>query len=243
MVQHLTGAGTVAAGWPAGGLVVPTVVGSPHPHITADGVGGAIVAWEDLYGRARALRVAPDGPVAAVLSLVSAEAEPDRVRLTWFAAEAVPPLATVERRTPSGDWQPVAEIRPDGSGRLGYEDRSVTPGGRYGYRLAYRDGGDLRHTDEAWVDVPALRFALRGLTPNPSLGEVVVAFWLASGEPATLEVFDLRGRLVESREVGGLGPGAHDLRLGERGRLAAGVYALRLRQGEQIATARAVVLR
>ena len=71
----------------------------------------------------------------------------------------------------------------------------------------------------------------------------MVAFSLGSGEPATLELYDLRGRLVQSREVGALGAGSHDVRLGERGRLRAGIYAIRLRQGEHVAVARAVIVR
>lgn len=243
MIQHLTDAGTVAPGWPAGGRVIPTVVGSPVPRITADGAGGAIVAWEDTEGRVRALRLAPDGPVPVAVSLVSAEAEPGLVRLTWFGAGTAALLATVERRALTSEWESLAEIVLDGTGRLTYEDRSVAPGLRYGYRLAYRDGDELAHTEESWVTVPALRFALRGLTPNPSAGDPVVSFSLASHAPATLELFDLHGRLVLSHEAGAPGPGAHSIRLEGRGRLSAGVYSVRLRQGPSVATARAIIVR
>lgn len=238
MLRHVTAAGSLAAG-----LVVPSQVVNAIPHIVADGEGGAIITWADIFGRARALRVAPDGPTAVDLSLVSAEAEINRVRLRWFVAGAVLLMATVERRTPTDDWRRLADVAPDGTGRLEYEDPSVAPGARYGYRLAYRDAGALAYTNEAWVEVPALRFALRGLTPNPSHGDPLVSFSLANAGPATLELFDLRGRLLLAREVEGLGAGAHTLRMSEGIRLPAGVYALRLRQGSKVATARAVVIR
>jgi hypothetical protein len=48
---------------------------------------------------------------------------------------------------------------------------------------------------------------------------------------------------VFTREVGTLGAGAHRVPIGEHGRLRAGIYAIRLRQGELMATARAVVIR
>src|SRR5207249_5438742 len=177
------------------------------------------------------------------LSLASASFESGHVRLRWYGSGMASLVGEVERRTEASDWEPLASVTADGTGWLVYEDRAVTPGTRYGYRLAYRMGSDLRYTDEAWVEVPALQFALRGLTPNPSAGDPVVAFSLASGGPATLEMFDLSGRLVLSREVGSLGAGNQSIRLTGSGRLAAGVYAVRLRQGLKIATVRAVVTR
>jgi hypothetical protein len=243
LIHHLTGAGSLAPGWPVGGLVVPSHVVNAIPHIVGDGMGGAIVAWTDYDERARALRIAADGPVVVGVSLVSAEAEPGRVRLTWFASDAASLVATVERRTSADDWQQMAEIIPDGTGRLEYEDRSVAPGARYDYRLAYRDGDALTYTTETWVEVPKLAFVLRGLTPNPCLGDGVVAFSLPSGEPATLELFDLTGRLVLTREVGSLGAGTHRLSIGTVGHMPTGVYSIRLVQGAHRALARGVVLR
>ena len=119
----------------------------------------------------------------------------------------------------------------------------LAPGTRYAYRLAYPDAGTTAYTPETWVTVPAPRFALRGLTPNPSAGDPIVAFSLASSEPAALELFDIHGRLVFSREVGSLGPGTQSARIEARGRLAAGVYTVRLRQGLQVASTRAVIIR
>src|SRR5439155_7210682 len=209
-VQHLTGEGSLFPGWPANGRFIPTVIQSQNPRLVADGVGGAIVAWDDVSEHVRALRIALDGPVATDLSLASAS----------FGMASL--VAEVERRTEASDWESLASVIADGTGWLVYEDRAISPSMRYGYRLAYRLGGDLLHTDEAWVEIPALQFALRGLTPNPSAGDPVVAFSLGSGEPATLELYDLRGRLVQSREVGALGAGSHEVRFSERGRLPAG---------------------
>src|SRR5262249_31819362 len=46
--QRIDAAGSVATGWPAGGLAVCADPGSQYePAILADGVGGAYVAWED----------------------------------------------------------------------------------------------------------------------------------------------------------------------------------------------------
>jgi hypothetical protein len=249
--QHLTGSGQLAPSWPEEGVRLVQVPGSEQYHeAISDGRGGAIVVWED--GRAPgttgnieiyAQRIGADGPTPVLVSLVSAEAEVGAVRLTWYAGGEASLVATVERRTETSEWERLGSITPDGTGTLTYEDRSVTPATRYAYRLSYRDGGEIAYTAEVWVTVPAPRFALRGLTPNPSEGDPVVAFSLATADPAALELYDLSGRLVYSHEVGSRGPGTHSSRLEGRGHLPAGVYNVVLRQGTRVATTRAVVIR
>lgn len=249
--QHLTGNGQLAPGWAPQGVRLAQVFGPQQYHrAIPDGMGGVIAVWED--GRDAlnngnydiyAQRIGVDGPVPVLISLVSAEVEAGLVRLTWYAGVEASFVASVERRAETGEWERLGSITTDGSGTLTYEDRAVTPGTRYAYRLAYPEGDGTGFTTETWVTVPALRFALRGLTPNPSAGDPVVAFSLVSAEPASLELFDLHGRLVLSREVGTLGVGAQSVRLEGRGRLAAGVYTVRLRQGTEVATARAVIVR
>ncbi len=245
--QHLTGAGQLAPGWPAQGLRLVDVGQQDEQQAISDGMGGAIVTWSDSRASGNvdiwAQRIGVDGPVPVLVSLASAEAEAGLVRLTWYSGGDASLVFDVERRTESGEWERLASVRADGSGTLRYEDRAVTSGTRYAYRLSYRDGAEIAYTAETWVTVPAPRFALRGLTPNPSAGDPVVAFSLASDAPASLEVFDLHGRLVLSHEVGAPGPGAHSVRLEGRGRLPAGIYTVRLRQGARFASARAVIVR
>jgi len=53
--QRITAAGTIASGWPADGLLLSTFEGSEIEHsptIISDGVGGAIVTWNDCRGGA-----------------------------------------------------------------------------------------------------------------------------------------------------------------------------------------------
>ena len=88
----------------------------------------------------------------------------------------------------------------------------------------------------------AWRLGLEGAVPNPARGALRVAFTLASGERAVLEVVDVAGRWVARREVGSLGPGRHVVELGSPG-LKAGLYFLRLEQGGQVLRSRVVVMR
>jgi hypothetical protein len=74
--------------------------------------------------------------------------------------------------------------------------------------------------------------ALAGARPNPATaGDATLLFSLASDAPATLEVFDVRGRRVAAPSLAGLGAGDHALRLDREVSLAPGVYVVRLVQG------------
>jgi hypothetical protein len=177
------------------------------------------------------------------VALVSAVAEPDRVVLTWFAATSNLE-ATLYRRTAGSEWQALGLVTGDGGGHLRYEDRAVSPNGRYAYRLGYREQGAERFSGETWVEVPAvLSFELAGLRPNPAVGELAVSFTLPSAAPATLALLDVSGRRLIAREVGSLGPGRHLQRLGEGARFAPGIYWLRLTQAGRVLTACGVVVR
>jgi hypothetical protein len=46
-------------------------------------------------------------------------------------------------------------------------------------------------------------FALRAVFPNPSRGDPSVRLSVADDSPATLDVFDVLGRRISAREVGG----------------------------------------
>src|SRR5262249_20091620 len=132
----------------------------------------------------------------------------------------------------------------DGTGTLRYEDRSVAAGVRYAYVLGYVEAGRELMSAESWVEVPlALTFVLEGFRPNPAIGDAIAAFALPSAEPATLELLDLTGRRVLSREVGSLGAGRHTVRLDSDSSVPAGVYWIRLRQGAHLQVARGVVMR
>src|SRR5437870_5741625 len=87
-----------------------------------------------------------------------------------------------------------------------------------------------------------LTFALRGITPNPARGAFNVFFSLPSSKPATLAVYDVSGRQVVARSVGTLGGGLHSIPLGERGKLPAGLYVIKLSQAGRVATHRVAVI-
>lgn len=243
-MQHLTGSGQVAPGWPSEGYRALAYADSngQYPRVCSDGHGGAILIWAgSLLNYAQ--RYGADGPVPVMLALVAFEALPDQVALTWGGPGAAVVRATVERRTESASWQPLGAAEIAGADRLHYLDRAVTPGTRYAYRLAWSADGGEQFTAASWVEVPrAAALFLEGLRPNPA-AQLDVAFSLPSAAPATLELLDVSGRRLLVREVGSLGAGRHLLRLADRATVAAGLYWLRLRQGGRALSTRAAVVR
>jgi hypothetical protein len=85
--------------------------------------------------------------------------------------------------------------------------------------------------------------SLAGLRPNPIGDRLRVALALATSEPASLELIDVTGRRVRSREIGPLGPGQHVVDLGDAHDIRAGLYFLRVTQAGQTRTAKATIVR
>lgn len=245
--QRVTADGSIPPGWPAEGRALCTEPSESdyEAAAVADGAGGMIVASEhvttvtDIYAQ----WIPGDGIVPTLVSLVGAEVDAERVVLTWYGPEGGGTGAAVERRSETSDWMRLASVTADGTGTFRYEDRAVTPGTRYAYRLRYRTGAEELVTGEHWVQVPLSAFALHGPQPNPATADLMVGFSLPSTEPATLALYDVSGRRVLDWEVGSLGAGVHRLNLSRGLRLAPGIYSLRLTQGARRETAGAVVLR
>lgn len=198
----------------------------------------------DIHGNASLYAlVSVTGPTAVLASLVSADVEDGVVRLRWSAPANPGLAATVYRDEGDGRWQSLCTIVADGTGLMRYDDASVTPGARYGYRLGILNGDQEVYVGEVLVTVPVLALALRGVRPNPALNDLTVAFSLPDASPARIEVLDLAGRRVLVREVGTLGAGHHTLNLTNSQRLPAGIYLIRLASGGRSLVARATVVR
>ena len=75
------------------------------------------------------------------------------------------------------------------------------------------------------------------------MGDLTAAFSLPNDAPTTLELLDVSGRRVRSREVGSLGAGRHVVRLNDGVAIAPGIYWLRLTQSGRSLLARGVVVR
>ena len=151
-------------------------------------------------------------------------------------------------RGTSADFTPSPGNRIASPTSISYAD--VGPAGRY-YKLSAEDlnGNESTFaliTPQQTTDVgegEAVVFALEGVRPNPARGNGLhVRFALPSGAPARLELHDVGGRRVLTRDVGPLGPGRHTVNLAEGRRVAAGIYWLSLSQGSQQQRTRVAVI-
>jgi hypothetical protein len=242
--MRLDGGGGVPPGWADPGYRLSGT--GLNPRLVRSG-DGAIVAWEDYRSGASGIyapRLLADGPVAAEISLATATADGDHVSLRWLVTGVNVLSGTVESRTESSAWSALADVTVDGSGYLTYEDRSVVPGTRYGYRLVWRDGSATRTGGEVWLEVSGvLALSIESPRPNPSAGPLSIALSLPRSAPARLEVVDVMGRRAIDRDLSALGAGRHVIALDEAGALAPGVYLLRLVQGEESRTTRLLRVR
>lgn len=246
-IQHLIGSGAVANGWIPGGLPIApgNTDGQINPRLAADGLGGCFAVWtdaneEEIYGR----HFADDVPTAVLMSLQSVETFPDRVTLTWHCeSDRAGRIVAYRRSEENPDWRPIAHIDV-GQSMVRVEDGDVRGGARYGYRLGLQEYDVESFGGEVWVNVPnGVATALEGFCPNPAVNRLRVAFTLSAPTTASLELLDVTGRSIMSRQVGQLGLGRHLVDLGETNGMTPGVYWVQLSVGDRKLVARALVMR
>src|SRR5262249_18665992 len=217
--QRVLGSGAAAAGWPAGGLAVaPALTDQRLPNIAGDGTGGAFFAWQASDAGAREIRVQ--------------HVNRDGNTSPWPSGGDGLATGTGVRA------HPVVAADGLGSAIVAWEEPHGT------VRNIFVGSSAAAIVNAAPPVAPKLGFALRGFTPDPARsGALRVALTLSGAAPARLELLDLAGRRLLTREVGELGAGAHLLPLDGAGALPAGVYWLRLEQDGRAVTTRGVVMR
>lgn len=195
----------------------------------ADGRQGSPDSW---------VATISDFATPTLISLVQAKATADHVELAWYGANDGSVIATVYRRQEGTDWRSIAQIHADGTGMLTFQDTAIQAGARYEYRIGVPDIGGTQYFGDTWIDVPAAaELAIRRVT-NPVVGDLRLSFTLPSNDPATIQLFDVTGRAIESVQVAASGQTS----LGGRA-LNSGVYWVRLTQGLRSVTARTVFIR
>jgi hypothetical protein len=179
----------------------------------------------------------------AVITVVSATATPSQASLRWASNQPFV-TATVYRREGAAAFTSVGSTAADGSGTYNYTDGTVVAGTSYDYRLGVMINSVEQFGGIATVTVPlGLDLAIGGPRPNPAGAGAQVHFTLASSEPATLELIDVVGRVVNTMDVGSLGAGTHTVPLGNGGTFRSGNYMLRLKQGGHAVTSRVTIVR
>ena len=190
------------------------------------------------------------GTTAVEAFLVESRADVDGVRLGWRVSEPPGSRITVERRTESTAWIALAELTIPADRLLRFEDVSVLPGERYGYRLAIGSGETRDHSSESWIDVPLApggpeKIRLLPGHPNPSSASFRIDHYVPRAGTYRLSVLDVHGRLIRTLEDRALAPGwrasSWDGRNESGAEAASGVYVFRF-EGEGESAVQKVVL-
>jgi 5-hydroxyisourate hydrolase-like protein (transthyretin family) len=113
-------------------------------------------------------------------------------------------------------------------------------------QFADASDADFELVDESTLavgdDVPWL--ALLGAWPNPARQDLTVSFALPTGASGgTIELIDLAGRRVASRDLAEFSAGRHQVTLLERRAVTPGVYLLRLTRGQDVRSMKVAVVR
>jgi len=168
--------------------------------------------------------------------VLQATADAAGVHVEWRVGGAEGPLV-VERAEPGGAFAEVGDAAVADDGVARFADAAVTPGGRYGYRLA-------GSTAPVWVQVPAGAPGLSlAIASNPARGDVRLALSVDRTAPLELSLVDVQGRVVQRRVVDGLAPGAHVFDLDTSAHTPPGLYFVRLVRGSDVMTRRVILLR
>jgi hypothetical protein len=227
--QRMSPNGTVL--WNPGGVELTTQdEGSDHPRAAPDGSGGLVAVWED-YRNPRespeiyAQRVLADGSIAPA-----------------WPRDGVPVAVA-----PNRQWAPVAVPVEGGIIAVWGDARTSWRGDVYAQRIRL-DGklggpGDRSLQESPDAGTPSTPFDLRATT-SPS--GVDVTFAARSPAQASVDVYDVGGRLVRRITGARLEAGENslrwDLRDAEGRRVRAGVYVLRLDAGGSVGETRVAVL-
>jgi hypothetical protein len=220
-IQRIDAAG--APQWAAGGLqVCATASERYYTALTPDGNGGVLVAWvdwrrgsSDLYAQ----RVNANGQWCW---------SSDGVALCTASSDLNGPCLTTD-----GGAGAIAVWYDDRNWNYDLFAQRID---RYGMLGGRAPLGVPRE--------PTRAISLESIHPNPLIsGPLRLTFTLARPAAASLRLVDIAGRCIEEREVGSLGQGRHVIELAAGVQLAPGIYFISLVQGENVRTARVVVLR
>jgi hypothetical protein len=242
--------------WASEGVLICTSQSQERwPQIVGDGLGGAIVAWEDQrnystgdYYDLFAGGVDADGggKVPALLAGFETSAGVGGVTLRWSLSDTAPDrLFSVYRRAAGErEYAPVVRSVPLGGGP-GYEFVDDTCGpGEYTYRVDVTDAGGTGVLFETGpVAVPARGVVLVQNSPNPFHPSTVIRFYLPEQQPITLDVYDPKGRLVATVADGIWPAGWNNVEWHAGQRRSSGVYFCRLTAGKRTLTRKMVILR
>lgn len=197
--------------------------------------------------------LAEEAPVSAVAGSILARAVPDGAELTIRTNLAAEQGLAVVRRAGAGvseqRWA-SSELVPDGGSSREHQYRLVDrdpAGWPRVYELVLEEDGWTQTLDQVDLDLPAAAGLALSASPNPFNPMVNLRISLPVSDRATLQVFDLRGRLVRTLWDGPRTGGAETLSwsgVDQAGRsVPSGIYEIRLETARGLAVERVTLVR
>ena len=189
-------------------------------------------------------------PTHATITAGAPAATTHYASVNWNVSQSTGVHAAVFRSGPNQPWSSIGMLTINAQGGASFTDHNVVPGTQYSYELGVSSergpsvGGQVA-VNVPLIDVPPqvdVAFALQPVRPNPLVDRFKVSFSLPNADPARIDVMDVSGRRMLTREVGSLGAGSHELDLGGACAFTPGMYFVRLSRAGQTLTTRAVVL-
>jgi hypothetical protein len=226
-----------------------------NPTCACDNLGRVMVVWRDTFYPTKLSAMVKDGGWVDAGPIATWDRDPNLCGDGQGRFHLVYDLHfdnIVAYRTYSDSWSGVTEVNSvtsavkpfvaaDAHGRLAVVWKDTRDSNSEIYLRRWE--GDVEIPDEAGD----AEFGLALVSPNPAVGSVRVQFALATADDARLSVFDIRGRLVWSKDLPRPGTGMHNVVWdcsSQAGRsVAPGVYLLRLDSSRRSASAKLVVLR
>jgi hypothetical protein len=187
------------------------------------------------------------------VTLVSFEAEGgvNQVLLNWTVASEIGTYSYIIRRStdPEGEFEVVAEVlsRVSTVNTTDYShvDYNVSPGVRYYYTIADLNltGGETLHNviASATPEMPSDYFLVHNF-PNPFNAVTTIVFNLPQSGDVSLNVFDIKGRLVSTLVGSWIEAGTHQV-VFDANHLVSGIYVYQLATGNSLVTGKMVLLK
>jgi hypothetical protein len=246
--------------WLTTGVPVCTATESQHSLVmTADGFGGAVVAWldnregftgyeYDVYSTRILEGLAP---VATLLQGFDAYPMGAAVTITWTLSGIEGGASFFILRS-EGEEGEFREIPAAGIAReelsFSYRDNSVESGSVYRYRVDVTGADGRRMLFETGpVRTPALALTLEQNHPNPFNPATTIGYFVPSASHVTLEVFDTAGRrialLVDEEQAMGLYSIDWNGLGNEGSPVSSGTYFYRLTAGKETISHKMILLR
>lgn len=212
------------------------------------------IAYDPIRDQVLALFAAPSGSTSveawalavgpASVSVLGTDRTVGAITIRFRSVTAWGHAAALERREEGTGWRDLGPLEFGVDGIAVFTDRDIQPEHDYFYRVRVAETKTVWYSEQVFIPAPGSpRLALYGARPNSAAGSLQLVFSLPAAGPARLEVFDIRGRKLASRDVGSLGPGMHTLRVQESATWSAGVYYARLQRGAESHGAKLVLLR